>query len=97
MTTDLNTISAVVIIVGGIIIFVLSVYLAGICAPRERWMNVFGALAGLMIVISFAMALANTLGGGAGLVMPEIGRPSVILIVFALAVRLVTVSRKGKC
>jgi hypothetical protein len=50
-----------------------------------------------MIVISFALALANTLGGGAGLVMPEIGRPSVILIVFALAVRLVTVSRKGKC
>jgi hypothetical protein len=97
VTVDINDITAGVIILLGLVVVVLCTRLIVSCPPKERWINILCALAGLAIVITFILALADSIKGGSGLVPPDLGRPSVILVMGALAATVIIRFRKGSC
>jgi hypothetical protein len=96
-TIDTNDITGMVIVVMGLVIVVLNVHNIRVCIARDRWIYGFYAVSGLAISISFILAIVDTFTGGSGLVPPELGRPSVILLVGSVVINSILHYKKGRC
>jgi hypothetical protein len=92
----INDITGSVCILLGLIVGVLS-FRTAITCPIGRWVYYLNSFAGFMLAVVFSIAVINSFQGGAGLVSPEIGRPSIIVALTAMAASAITTHRQGGC
>jgi hypothetical protein len=64
-------------------------------AKENQWIYGFCALAGAAIAMAFILALVESIQGGPGIVIPELGRPAVTLMEGALLIMMILSHRKG--
>jgi hypothetical protein len=94
---DGNDITAGVLVVIGLVIFALNVRTAFVCEARDRFVHIWYAVSGVGISFAFALAIYDSFMGGAGLVPPEIGRPSVIMLAGSVMIASILHYRRGRC
>jgi hypothetical protein len=96
MSVLINGLTAGFIILACLIIIIRSVHSLQ-CNKIWRWQYYLRMFAALAVIIAFGVAFFDGLSGGDGTVLPEFGRPAIILFSTAFALALMFEDRQRGC